>query len=292
MTEQSAAKEGIAPTDQPIGSKVVEQVSEAKSPATRSEGKSEEISGDDATSPKDESKEDGELDQDEDDEEDSQNETARQQADFKWCKIFYEPTDPTMQNYYYMHFDTRETGYEEPTEPYWIWDALTNNVHASGLQQPSMTATSGPTSATPAARPSEPVQEYQGYNPAIHGSYDPNAPYAQFHNSKRAEEDGVQTSTSLATAQTGTDYTAVGTFNRFTGGFQSADKSAERHDDYNKSGRQMNAFFDVDAAANSHEGRSLKEERRQNKLSQKEIRELSKKRREKKEKKRLDFYKS
>jgi hypothetical protein len=66
----------------------------------------------------------------------------------------------------------------------------------------------------------------------------------------------------------------------------------EQHDDYHKSGRQMGAFFDVDAAANAHGGRSLKEERRNQTLSKKQIKELAAKRREKKEKKRMDFYKS
>ena len=66
----------------------------------------------------------------------------------------------------------------------------------------------------------------------------------------------------------------------------------EQHDDHHKSGRQMGAFFDVDAAANAHGGRSLKEERRNQQLSKKQIKELAAKRREKKEKKRMDFYKS
>jgi hypothetical protein len=191
-----------------------------------------------------------------------------------------------------MHFDTRETKYDEPTEPYWIWDALTNNVHTSGLQQPSITATSSEPAVRSAAQASNTEPEYQGYNPAIHGSYDPNAPYAKFHEQQRAQEQAIQDYGSLAAAQQVADYTATANFNRFSGGFQTEDKNTERHDDYHKSGRQMNAFFDVDAAANAHEGRSLKEERRQQKLSKKEIQELSKKRREKKEKKRLDFYKS
>ena len=45
----------------------------------------------------------------------------------------------------------------------------------------------------------------------------------------------------------------------------------------------MNAFFDVDSAANSHDGRSLKEERRNNKPSKQEIAEMNQKRKEKKQ---------
>lgn len=60
----------------------------------------------------------------------------------------------------------------------------------------------------------------------------------------------------------------------------------EYHNDENKSKRQMNAFFDVDAAANSHDGRSLKAERRGKALSKKELQAFKNKRRDKKEEKR------
>jgi hypothetical protein len=48
----------------------------------------------------------------------------------------------------------------------------------------------------------------------------------------------------------------------------------------------MNAFFDVDAAANSHDGRSLRAERSARKLTKKELKMFKEKRREKKEEKR------
>ncbi|KAK0822083.1 hypothetical protein LTR02_007714 [Friedmanniomyces endolithicus] len=225
--------------------------------------------------------------------EETQQPSGTEPAQHRWCKIFYEPENASAQNYYFMHFDTRESVNEEPAEPYWIWDALTNNVHGSGLQNPTSTAPVTSASGTsPKAAASEPETEYKGYNPKIHGSYDPNADYAQYHNDKLTEEKAIQEHGSVAAAQQAADYAAIGTFNRFSGGFQSADKSTERHNDFNKSGRQMNAFFDVDAAANVHDGKSLKEERRNQKLSKKEIQEMSKKRRDRKEKKRLDFYKS
>ena len=136
--------------------------------------------------------------------------------------------------------------------------------------------------------------DYQGYNPKVHGSYDPNAPYAQFHR-QRMEDEEELANPSLAVSQpigVDADYATAGTFNRFTGAYQTEDKSADRHNDANKSNRQLNAFFDVDAAANAHEGKSLKAERQQQKLSKKEIKELSEKRRAKKEKKRMDFYRT
>ncbi|RMY65351.1 hypothetical protein D0863_09179 [Hortaea werneckii] len=184
------------------------------------------------------------------------------------------------------------TQYEEPNEPYWIWDAMLNNVHASGLQYPTTTQQTQTASVDPSAEPSkESESTYQGYNPKIHGSYDPNAPYAQFHEPKKAQDPALDEYSAAAYAAAG-DYGSTGAFNRFTGRFQNADQSTDRHSDFQKSGRQLNAFFDVDAAANSHEGRSLKEERRGQKLSKKEIQEMNKKRKEKKEKKRMDFYRA
>lgn len=79
---------------------------------------------------------------------------------------------------------------------------------------------------------------------------------------------------------------ATGHFNRFTGRFQHEELNPEVHNDENKSRRQMSAFFDVDAAANSHDGRSLKAERRGKTLSKKELKAYKEKRREKKEEKR------
>jgi hypothetical protein len=76
--------------------------------------------------------------------------------------------------------------------------------------------------------------------------------------------------------------------NRFTGATQTgADLGPERHSDVAKSGRQMNAFFDVDAAANAHDGRSLKAERQAQKLTKQQVKEFNSKRAERKHKKRM-----
>ncbi|WPH03931.1 Hypothetical protein R9X50_00681400 [Acrodontium crateriforme] len=219
---------------------------------------------------------------------------SKSSEDYKWCKCFYTPDQHGVQNFYFLHTVTQESSWEEPNEPYWLWDTANNCYDASGLQIPSSKqpqSSSGVSNTGSANASSEQDPGYYGYNPKIHGSYDPNAPYAQYHSRKRAEESGAQASGD-SPAINQPEYLMQGTFNRFTGAFQTADRSVERHNDYNKSGRQLNAFFDVDAAANSHDGRSLKEERRSQKLSKKEIAELSKRRREKKEKKRMDFYKS
>lgn len=87
-------------------------------------------------------------------------------------------------------------------------------------------------------------------------------------------------------------YESTAAFNAHTGRFQSGDQSVDRHNDYNKSGRQMGAFFDVDAAANAHQGKSLKAERQATKYSKKEVAAMNEKRKAKKQEKRMAFLKS
>ena len=122
-----------------------------------------------------------------------------------------------------------------------------------------------------------------GYDPAIHGDYDPNADYAKVYESADINHPSVA---DPANADPSLAYAAMGTFNRFTGKWQAADLNPEKFNDENKSRRQMNAFFDVDAAANSHDGKSLKAERSGKKLSKREVKAFKDKRREKKEEKR------
>ena len=121
-----------------------------------------------------------------------------------------------------------------------------------------------------------------GYNPAIHGDYDPTAPYAQQYEQDNNASEALPSDEIGSTAS----YVASGAFNRFTGRWQPLSVGPENHNDENKSRRQMQAFFDVDAAANSHNGRSLKAERSAKKLSRKELKAFKEKRREKKEEKR------
>lgn len=120
------------------------------------------------------------------------------------------------------------------------------------------------------------LQVAGGYNPAIHGDYDPTAPYAQAAQAVQEEE-----------------YTSVARFNRFTGKFTPADSKLvpENYNDENKARRQLNFYFDADAAANSHDGRSLKAERQTKKLTKKELKEFKAKRKEKKEQKRRAWLK-
>ncbi|GAB7346981.1 hypothetical protein MBLNU459_g3136t1 [Dothideomycetes sp. NU459] len=195
--------------------------------------------------------------------------------------------DPNTFQYYFVNRFTGVSQWENPRVP--------NNPHASGsihhssgapgTAQPRSAPGVEPEAATKA--PSSPPKPYFGYNPKIHGDYDPNADYARYHEEPVAKAPEPVDS-SLATNLIG-QYEQAGTFNRFTGTFQAADKSAEYHNDENKSHRQMNAYFDVDRAANTHDGRSLKAERANKKLSKKEVKAFNDERRAKKEKKRRDF---
>jgi hypothetical protein len=168
-----------------------------------------------------------------------------------------------------------------------VWDG---NAHAyyfynryTGLSQwdnprVPVTATGAPgTEAQESAVPPPRRLVAGGYNPAIHGDYDPTAPYAQQH-----EQDPGGSAAGQDPAQL---YTATGHFNRFTGKWQAQSLTPENFNDENKSRRQMNAYFDVDAASN-HDGRSLKAERSGKKLSKQEVKAFREKRRERKEEKR------
>lgn len=133
---------------------------------------------------------------------------------------------------------------------------------------------------------SSPKRKHGGYNPAIHGDYDPNADYAQEAQREEEEEEAAAAAVAGLPNTNNQDYAMSAHFNRFTGRFQQANMNPDYHNDENKSKRQMSAFFDVDAAANSHDGRSLKAERRGKTLSKKELKAFKDKRRDKKEEKR------
>lgn len=163
-----------------------------------------------------------------------------------------------------FYFYNRLTGASQWTNPR-VPDAEAPQPGPPGVESPAATlpATAPPTS---------------GYNPAIHGDYDPTAWYAQ----PAVSEEPAAGSVGPPAA----GYAATAAFNRFTGRFQNSEITPENYNDENKSKRQMNAFFDVDAAANSHDGRSLKAERSGKKLSKTELKQFKEKRKARKEEKR------
>ena len=186
--------------------------------------------------------------------------------------------DGASQAYYFYNRFTGVTQWENPRVP-----EASAAVPAAAPGQDLSHDTAVEPSSNPPKRP------HGGYDPAIHGSYDPTAPYAL--EAARQEEEAAAAAAGAIPGATpdgsmAPDYGATGAFNRFTGKWQAADINPENHNDENKSKRQMNAFFDVDAAANRHQGRSLKAERSGKKLSRQELKAFREKRKEKKEEKR------
>ncbi|KFH48831.1 WW domain-containing protein-like protein [Hapsidospora chrysogenum ATCC 11550] len=187
--------------------------------------------------------------------------------------------DPTSQNWFFSNRFTGKTQWENPRVP----TSTTAAVPVAPGTEPNGFPTSAATEKPVAG----------GYNPAIHGDYDPNAWYAQGYNNAEEQEEEAAAAAAAASAAAAANLAAGGSidpyastaqFNRFTGQFQT--DGTERHSDEAKSRRQMNAFFDVDAAANAHDGRSLKAERSNKKPSKAELKAFKEKRRARKEEKR------
>ncbi|OAA50454.1 WW domain protein [Metarhizium rileyi] len=174
--------------------------------------------------------------------------------------------DPSSQAWFFHNRFTGKTQWDNPRVP------STDSGDEAATPQPSAPRL-----------PTEPP--VSGYNPAVHGDYDPNAWYAQKYN----QTDEVAGLVEVPSLEDG--YTAAAGFNRFTGQFQTEDMGPARHTDEAKSRRQMNAFFDVDAAANTDEGRSLKAERAHKRISKSELKAFKEKRRARKEEKRRAWLK-
>ncbi len=178
--------------------------------------------------------------------------------------------------------------WDDRAQAFYFYNRFT---HMSQWENPRVpdSAQPGPPGVANHNRDAPPSQApVAAYNPAIHGDYDPNADYAKPQQPLIPSIDGP---TAPGTTTQGDPYAATGAFNRFTGKWQNAEFTTERFSDESKSKRQMNAFFDVDAAANSHDGRSLRAERQQKKLSKRELQTFKEKRREKKEEKRRAWLK-
>jgi WW domain len=181
--------------------------------------------------------------------------------------------------------------WDDQAQAFYFYNRLTNATQWENPRVPESTRAVGPPGVGNHDRPenltARTATAAGGYNPAIHGDYDPDADYAKTPSYSNPSHSDVS---SVAPGAPGTDsagvYAATGAFNRFTGKWQNADFTPERFNDESKSKRQMNAFFDVDAAANSHDGRSLRAERANKKLSKHELKAFKEKRREKKEEKR------
>lgn len=177
--------------------------------------------------------------------------------------------DATNQRWYFYNEHTGVSQWDNPRVP---------TADAAAAQPAAASSISQPTSVA------------GGYNPAIHGDWDPTAPYAQAY--KAADEDTYEADLAAYNAEMDAEEAGEGAygqnaaFNSRTGRFQTADQTVERHSDASKSYRQMNAYFNVDQAANSHDGRSLKAERRGKQPTRKELAMWKEKRKARKEEKR------
>ncbi|KAK8164683.1 hypothetical protein IWX90DRAFT_140659 [Phyllosticta citrichinensis] len=193
--------------------------------------------------------------------------------------------DHNVAAYYFHNRYTGVTQWENPRVP-----AASSPAGAPSAAAPPPapgTTSYGPSSS---ALGSPPRKRVAGYNPAIHGDYDPNADYAREyeHNDETTlDPDAAAAAHAAALAgDTSGAYAQSAAFNRFTGRFQAGDLGPDRHNDESKSKRQLNAYFDVDAAANSHNGMSLKAERQNKRLTKKELKAFKEKAAKKKEEKR------
>ncbi|KAI9664190.1 MAG: hypothetical protein M1831_002369 [Alyxoria varia] len=204
---------------------------------------------------------------------------SQQDSDDGWEPVW----DPSAQTYYFYNRFTQASQWENPRVP----EANPSSTTAVNPPAPGTTDTTAPgTNPDITIRPAA----AGGYNPAIHGDYDPNADYAITSTHEQLSTSSLEPLAPDPNVQQPDDYSATAAFNRYSGRFQNPavhpTHAPEAHTDEAKSRRQMNSFFDVDAAANSHDGRSLKEERRGKRLTKEEVREFREKKKSKKEERR------
>ncbi|KAL2124076.1 hypothetical protein VTJ04DRAFT_441 [Mycothermus thermophilus] len=205
-------------------------------------------------------------------------EPVPEQEDDGW-EYHWNPND---QSYWFYNRFTNVWQKENPRVPSSSSEAAaaTTSTTPAAVTTTAADGTTPPTDPTTGTVLSNPASLAGGYNPAIHGDYDENAWYAQ--NLKAA----TTTTTPASSLVTGDAYATAAYFNRHTGRWQAPEMGAERHSDEAKARRQMRAFFDVDAAANMHDGRSLKAERAGIKPTKAQLREFKERRRQRKEEKR------
>jgi hypothetical protein len=196
------------------------------------------------------------------------------------------PTEPAPQ----PEDDGWDCQWDPNAMAWYFYNRFTGKSQWDNPRVPAAAAATAPGApgAASTAQESAPAKPAAGgYNPAIHGDYDPNAWYAKAYEEDADPEFAQEEyEAAAAAAAAGGGYDITATFNRVTGQFQTADMGPGRHTDEAKSRRQMNSFFDVDAAANAHDGRSLKAERSNQRISKSELKHFKEKRRARKEEKR------
>lgn len=198
------------------------------------------------------------------------------QADDGWSAEW----DATNQRWYFYNRYTGVSQWDNPRVPTAGAEASSSSAGAGAADLPI----------------SQPTSIAGGYNPAIHGSWDPSAPYAKAaaaggvdggdDEEASAAELAAYDAEMMALDGGEGEYLQTAAFNRATGRPQGGDQGPERYSDAARSQRQMSAYFNVDQAANAHDGRSLKAERRGKQPTKKELAMWKEKRKARKEEKR------
>ncbi|TVY33401.1 hypothetical protein LSUB1_G007871 [Lachnellula subtilissima] len=168
-------------------------------------------------------------------------------SDDGWAPIWEE----TAKAFYFYNRFTHATQWTNPRVP----DITTNTTLPP---PPGLSPAPAPETSQSPPPPAEAV--ITGYNPAIHGDYDPSAWYAQ---------PSAPPPSAPQDPNSADPYAATAAFNRFTGRFQAPEISTDNFND-----------------ENNHDGRSLKAERSGKKLSKTELKTFKEKRKAKKEEKR------
>ncbi|OAA58554.1 WW/Rsp5/WWP domain protein [Niveomyces insectorum RCEF 264] len=191
-------------------------------------------------------------------------------------------------------------------QAWYFFNRFTQQTQWENPRVPEATGTGAPGTVAPVAG---------GYNPAIHGDYDPNAWYAKGaaaggagdgddadggaagvlgligRGGENGEGDSDAAIAAAAAAAAALiqnsslpgDNSVSGRPGRGGGG---RGRKEPLGDEDTLAGRQLNGYFDVTAAAGAHEGRSLKAERSGKKPTRSELKAFKEKRRMKKEEKR------
>lgn len=64
-------------------------------------------------------------------------------AKYRWFKCQADDTQYGPGVHYYLHYDTMQSIWEEPDEPYWIYNVETQKADSAGLQFPKKKSLAG-----------------------------------------------------------------------------------------------------------------------------------------------------
>jgi hypothetical protein len=181
---------------------------------------------------------------------------------------------PPMPGFVYYNTVNEWEAWSDPTQVYWCYyNTVTKNTqwHNPLVPENNSSTTKQPAvDKYPISVPEDP--SIPPYNPKIHGDYDNWRIMYKVSSRTRKEVTPEDEKADLEKKKKEL-FAAQANFNRMTGTFQNPALDPSNHSDEAKAKRQMEGFFDHDAWAAKHEGRSLKDERRKQKVSKAQIKE-------------------